>query len=261
MNIEKIKKHLKNNVKILVYDRIPSSNVEAKKLALGGEKEFTTVIAKSQTQGKGRLGRTFISNSENGLYMSIILKPNTTPKDGVNITILTAVAVLEAIKETSNTKPDIKWINDIYINGKKVCGILAESTCENNKLTNVIVGIGINITPPQNGFDDEIKDIATSIFEKEAPEGYKEHLCATIIDRLIYYYNNIEEKSYMTLYKENSNIIGKEVDVYIGNEIIQGMAIDINDKGELVVKTKNNRVCVFNSGEARVRNSGVKLSE
>lgn len=261
MKIEVIKKYLDNEVKILIYEEIPSSNVKAKELALNGEKEFTVVIAKRQTQGKGRLGRKFISDSENGLYMSIIFKPDLSPANCVDITVLTAVAVLEAIKETSQAFPKIKWINDIYINDRKVCGILAESTCENNKLTNVIVGVGINITPPKNGFDKEIQDIATSIFEKTTPENYKEMLCAKIIDNIIYHYNNMNKKAYMATYKEYSNIIGKEVDVYVGNEIIQGIAIDINEKAELVVKTKNNDICVFNSGEARVRKSGVQISE
>lgn len=261
MNINEVTKYLNQKVKIVVYDEIPSSNTEAKKLAINGEKEFTTVIAKRQTQGKGRLGRSFISNSENGLYMSMILRPLLSPDECVNITVLSAVAVFEAIKETSDICPEIKWVNDIYVYDKKVCGILTESTYENDKITNVIVGIGINITPPQNGFDNEIKNIATSIFENDAPKGYKELLCAKIINKLIYHYNNMKEMLYMDIYREHSYIIGKDVDVYVGNKVIQGIAIDINNKAELVVKTENGEICVFNSGEARVRKSGVEISE
>ena len=261
MDKNEIIKHLYNNVDILIYDILKSSNITAKELAESGCNEYTAVIVESQTNGKGRLGRSFISNSENGLYMSIVLKPTFSPDQCTNITTMAAVAVLEAIKETSNTVPTIKWINDIYINDKKVCGILTEASFDNRKLNYVIVGIGINITPPQNGFDDSIKDIATSIYEKEAPNGYKELLCAKIIDKLIYYYLNIESKSYMKTYKESSNIIGKEVDVYRGNEIINGIAIDINENAELIVKTKNGEICVFNSGEARVRKHGAALNE
>ena len=261
MNVSEIKKHLNKNTKIIIHDELPSSNTEAKKLALNGEAEFTAVIAKRQTQGKGRLGRSFISNSENGLYMSIILKPEIPLCKCVDITVMAAVAVMEAINETSDVLPSIKWVNDIYINDKKACGILVESTCEKDKITNAIVGIGVNITPPQGGFDTAIKDIATSIFEENTPLNYKEILCAQIINKIAYYYNNFEDKAYMDVYRKNSNIINEEVDIYIGNEIVRGIAIEINDKAELVVKTENDEIRVFNSGEARVRKNGAKLSE
>ena len=147
MNKNEIIKYLYNNVDILIYDTLKSSNITAKELAENGCNEYTTVIAKSQTNGKGRLGRSFISNSENGLYMSIVLKPTISPDQCTSITTMAAAAVLEAIKETSNTAPTIKWINDVYINDKKVCGILTEASFDNHRLNYVIVGIGINITP------------------------------------------------------------------------------------------------------------------
>ena len=261
MNINEIEKRLNKNVKIIIHEELPSTNTEAKNLALNGETEFTTVIAKRQTRGKGRLGRSFMSNSETGLYMSIILKPEISPHKCVDITVMVASAVLEAINETSGVLPSIKWVNDIYINDKKVCGILVESTCENDKITNAIVGIGVNITPPQGGFDSEIKDIATSIFGENAPINYKEILCAQIINKIIYYYENFDDKTYMSVYRKNSNIINEEVDIYVGNEIVRGIAIDINDKAEIVIKTENGDIRVFNSGEARVRKGGAKLSE
>ena len=124
-----------------------------------------------------------------------------------------------------------------------------------------VVGIGINIIPPENGFDDTIKDIATSLYEDNAPQNYKELLCAKIVDKLNFYYQNMESKSYMKVYKEKSNIIGKSVDVYRGNDIIKGTAIDINENAELVVKTEKGDICVFNSGEARVRKQGTILNE
>ena len=119
MNVQYITKHLKNNAKIIAYDTVSSTNTVAKELAQRGAREFTVVTAKSQTNGKGRLGRSFISNSENGLYMSVILKPNISAEKCVDITVLSAVAVLEAIEEISDIKSTIKWINDIYINEKK----------------------------------------------------------------------------------------------------------------------------------------------
>lgn len=262
MNISNIRKHLNNNVDIILYDVASSSNTLAKELAKNGKKEGTVVIVKSQTKGRGRLGRSFISNSENGLYMSIILRPQIPADKCIDITVLAATAVLEAIESTSNIAPQIKWVNDIYIKDKKVCGILTESSYnyEANNLDFVVCGIGVNITPPKDGFDQEIKDIAGAIFENEAPNEYKSILCAKIIDNLLKYYKELDKKAYLHTYKEKSNIIGKSVDVYNGNEIVRGVAIDINDKAELVVKKKNGDICVFNSGEARVRKAGEKLS-
>jgi BirA family biotin operon repressor/biotin-[acetyl-CoA-carboxylase] ligase len=261
LSSDSIRKNTAGDVAVYVFDTIDSTNSEAKRMLEAGFRGKAIIAADTQTSGRGRLGRSFISNSENGLYMSVILRPNLSPDRCIDITTLTAVSVLEAIEETSNTSPSIKWINDIYINEKKVCGILTESSFDGSRVSYVVVGIGINIIPPENGFDDSIKDIATSIYEKDAPKGYKEHLCAKIIDKLIYHYSKIEEKSYMNKYREKSNIIGNEVDVYRGNDIIKGIALDINDNAALVVKTENGEICVFNSGEARVRKRGAALNE
>lgn len=254
MKREEILKNLKNTIDIIIYDEISSSNTIAKGLAQEGAKEYTTVIAKRQTSGRGRLGRSFISNDENGLYMTMILRPKISADKCAIITALASVAVLEAIEDTSKKDAKIKWVNDIYINDKKVCGILTEAKFNSNSTTldYVACGIGINITPPPNGFDDEIKDIAGAIFEK-APACYKEILCAKIIDNLIYHYNRIEEKSYMSKYKRKSNIIGRDVDVYVGDRIISGFALDITDEAELVVVDATRKTYTFNSGEARVR--------
>ena len=262
MNIEDIKKHLKNDIDLIIYDVATSSNTLAKEYASKGAKEGTTVIVKSQTSGKGRLGRSFLSSSETGLYMSIILRPKISPDKCVSITAMAASAVLEAIEITSTARPQIKWVNDIYMSEKKVCGILTESAYnyEANNLDFIICGIGVNITPPDGGFADEIKDIAGAIFENEAPRGYKSILCAEILNSFFRYYNELDSKSYLTTYKNKSNIIGKSVDVYKGNDIISGLAIDITDNAELVVKKENGEICVFNSGEARVRQVGKKLS-
>ena len=124
---ESINAYLKDKKKILIYDEADSSNRIAKELAISGESEGTVVIVKSQTSGKGRMGRSFISSSENGLYMTIILKPGILAKDALAITVLGAVAVSDAIEKTSDVKTEIKWVNDIYIGKKKVSGILCEA--------------------------------------------------------------------------------------------------------------------------------------
>lgn len=257
-NEESINNYLKAPCKILIYEKESSSNTLAKSLCQNGEGEGTVVIVKSQSEGKGRLGRRFISNSENGLYLTITLKPKIPADKSLFITVLGAVALSEAISKTSGKDAKIKWVNDIYIDDKKCAGILTEAqlNIETGMLDYAVIGMGINIAPPNGGFDPEIKDIATGIFENNAPCGYKSRLCAEIIDRFFYYYNQIENKeSYMKKYVEKSNIIGKEVDMHVGDKITSGVAIDIDSNASLVVKTKDN-ILTFSSGEARVREKG-----
>ncbi len=245
--------------KILEYDTATSSNDVAIDLAKNGEAHGTAVVVHSQANGRGRSGRTFISNSVGGLYMSVILRPSLPPQHYNTLTALACVAVVNAIKKTTSKTPKIKWVNDIYINDRKVCGILTESRISKGTFEYIICGIGINIVPPQGGFDEEISKIAGSIFENDAPAGYKMTLCNAILDELFAYYDKIEEKSYMSKYKEYSFIVGCEVDVYFGNEIINGIAIDIDENAGLVIKCKDGEIRHFNSGEARVRRAGDSL--
>lgn len=250
----RIKSYLKNNVDIILIDEADSSNNVAKELAAQGAAEGTTVVVKRQMNGKGRMGRSFISNEENGLYMSIILRPMFPASESVDITVIGALAALEAIESTSGRECSIKWVNDIYIEEKKVCGILTEAALsfESGCLDYAVLGIGINVTPPKNGFSAEIKDIATSVYALNAPRNYKNRLCAAVIDRFLYYYKNIENKAYIKPYKDKSNIIGKHISVWRGNEVINGVATDIDDNANLIVETKLGKMS-FNSGEARVR--------
>lgn len=253
-SVNRIKKLCEHDVDIIILDEAGSSNNVAKEMAASGAPEGTVVIVKRQSAGKGRMGRSFISNEENGLYMSIILRPRLSVSKSVNITVIGAVAALEAIEKKSGKECTIKWVNDIFLEDKKVCGILTEASFdfESECLEYAIVGIGINITPPKNGFDSEIKNIATSIYDLHAPVGYKSELCAQIIDRFLHYYKSIENQAYIKPYKEKSNLIGKEVNVYRGNDVINGVVADIDENANLVLDTDSGRI-KFNSGEARVR--------
>lgn len=258
-----IKKHLKNEHKLYIYKEETSSNTVAKELCQKGEGEGSVVIVCSQTNGRGRLGRSFISSDENGLYMSIILRPKIPIEKCINITVMCAVSVLEAIEEVCSVNCTIKWVNDIYINEKKCCGILTEAGMdfENGLLHYAVVGIGVNLSSPKGGFDKEIENIACGIYEGESyPDGIKARLCAKIIDNFFDKYAKIEEKEYIKVYKEKSNIIGKEVDVYVGNKVVCGVATDIDEEANLVVTDEDGKCHRFNSGEARVRHTGVPLS-
>ncbi|MBQ8545369.1 MAG: biotin--[Clostridia bacterium] len=253
-NESSIKSHLKSPCKILIYNKEGSSNTIAKRLTQEGESEGTVVIVKSQTEGRGRLGRSFISTSENGVYMSIILKPSLPASEALNITIIGAIAVAEAIERTSGIDTQIKWVNDIYMGKKKVSGILTEAglNFENGMLDYAVIGIGVNVLPPDDGFAPEIEEIATSIYKKSAPCGYKARLVAQIIDTFFEYYNQPKNKAYIEKYRKKSNIIGKEIEVSVGNELVTGVAVDIDDNANLVVRTSLGERA-FYSGEARIK--------
>ena len=257
---EEVKKHLSFPADIIICDEASSSNNIAKEMAENGAPEGTVVAVKSQTNGKGRMGRSFISKSEGGLYFTLILRPKISPDKALDITVLTAVAVCDAIKETSGKDAQIKWVNDVYINDKKCAGILCEAQFgfETGMLDYVVVGVGLNVLTPKEGFDSEISNIATSIFENEAPCGYKSLLLGTVINNILKLYHGIEKREYIDSYRKNSNLIGKEVDVYVGNEIIAGTVSDIDENARLVVNTKDG-VRAFSSGEARVRSKGISL--
>ena len=261
-----IQKYLNKKARLYIYKKESSSNTVAKELCQRGEGEGSVVIVESQTNGRGRMGRSFISDGKNGLYMSIILRPKIQADKCVNITVMTAVSVLEAVEEVTGVPCQIKWINDIYINDKKCCGILTEASTdlESGSLHYAIVGIGINLCQPKGGFPQEIKDIACGIYEgEEYPKGTKAKLCAKIIDVFFKYYeeyNGNEENNYIKKYKEKSNILGKSVDVYVGGSVVSGTAIDIDNSASLIVKDTQGKIHSFNSGEARVRAQGAKLS-
>ena len=251
---EIIKEKLSFEGEVIILEETDSTNNVAKSLAQRGIREGTVIIAKKQTQGRGRMGRSFLSRSENGLYMTLFLKPEFPPAECVNMTVMCACAVASAIEKISSRKCFIKWVNDIYINDRKVCGILTETSADfvANRLDYAIVGIGINVSDPEDGFDEEIKDIACSVYGKNPPVGVKNRLVSEIINNFMAYYRNPEDKSYMEKYRAYSNIIGKAVDVYRGDEIISGVCTDIDAYANLVVQTDKGEMR-FSSGDARVR--------
>ena len=250
-----VKRFLKRDHTLHIYKKETSSNTVAKSLCQNGAPHGDVVIVESQTAGRGRMGRSFLSSSENGLYMSVILRPEFSADKCVSITAACAVAVANAIEKTSGVKTGIKWVNDVYIKDKKCAGILTEASIdfESGGVQYAIVGIGINLCPPKGGFDKEIEEIACGVYENECPQGYKARLCAEIINNLFDLYEGLEGKSYMAEYKSKSVIIGKEVDVYIGERVICGTVVDIDENASLVVKDSQGEIHTFNSGEARVR--------
>ena len=170
-------------VYLQVQTEVTSTNTLLKAQAEQGAPEGTVLIAESQTAGKGRLGRHFTSPPGTGIYFSLLLRPHCTAEKSLFITTTAAVAVCEAIEQVTGLNPQIKWVNDVYLNEKKVCGILTEASVdfENGGLNWAVLGIGINIAVPEEGFPEEIRSIAGAIFDGPCPVEMRSRISAAVI--------------------------------------------------------------------------------
>ena len=241
---EKIFKNLDKSVPLHIYDSIDSTNTEARRRA-DADHGIHLYAAAQQTAGRGRRGHSFYSPGDTGLYMTLSLPFRDSFADIQFITCAAAVAVCEAVEELSHKKPRIKWVNDIYISGKKVAGILAELICDRDyTATAVIIGIGVNLKTDR--FPPDIADIAGSIGDIEP-----EKLCAGITDRLIDYYNDLADDSLLEKYKNRSLCLGRDVTFVLEGKQITAPAVDIDCGGGLVVDINGERV-TLNSGEISV---------
>ncbi|MGG7057698.1 biotin--[acetyl-CoA-carboxylase] ligase [Clostridium tertium] len=246
-----------NYFNIKVYKTINSTNSAIKELAINGEKEGTVIIAEEQTEGRGRFGRKFHSPKKAGIYMSILLRPQMHSSRAFLITTATAVAIAEAIENISNKKIKIKWVNDIYCDNKKVCGILTEASFdfESGIIDHAVLGIGINVKPPEGGFTEEIKNIATSIFDDKnfVQADIRSRLIAEVLTRFWSYYKNIEDRSFLEEYKSRSLLINKEINVLSKNSSEKAVAIEIDDECRLKVKMEDGSIRLLSSGEVSIR--------
>ncbi|MBO4324357.1 MAG: biotin--[acetyl-CoA-carboxylase] ligase [Lachnospiraceae bacterium] len=203
-------------IRLDLREEADSTNRIAKQMGLDGVPEGYLVIADRQTAGRGRLGRSFASPKGTGLYMSLLLRPDMPASEAVRITAAAAVAAAEAVNALSGADAGIKWVNDLYLNGRKICGILTESVLgSSGKPEYAVLGIGINLTEPDGGFDVSIADKAGAIWKRgEMPEGFRERLAAEIVNRFLPYYRNLFGAELLKRYRELSVLTGKEVLVY-----------------------------------------------
>ncbi|MBQ4572605.1 MAG: biotin--[Clostridia bacterium] len=224
-----------------------------KKLGSQGEKENTLVIALSQTGGRGRMGRSFYSPNGTGIYFSLLLHPEFSAEKSLFLTVMAAVSVAETVMKYNKKDVKIKWVNDIYIDGKKVCGILTEGAINSNKkLDYAVVGIGINVVAPENCFPDDIKDIATAIFPGNTEEYIKEKIVADVVNRFFRMYSGAD-KDYIRRYKEYSYLTGKEINIISGDNTRHATVLGITDECHLLVKNENDEIEEISSGDVSVR--------
>lgn len=215
--------------KTIYLDEIDSTNNYAKTLS-GAEN--TVIIAKRQTSGRGRVGKSFFS-PEGGIYMSVILKGGNQPFCAGSYTALTAVAVADAIKRVCDIDCGIKWVNDIYIKNKKVCGILTEAVFDGNKLKNIIIGIGINVSDFLP--NDELEEIATSIERESNRKIDNKQLINEILKKLYLELQNFDSSTFFEDYKKLSIVLGKEITVLDPKGFYKATAIRIEKDFSLTV--------------------------
>lgn len=244
-----------NPENLYVYDELVSTNQTAKQLGAENAVSGTLVVADHQTKGRGRLGRTFFSPKGSGLYMSIIIRPDSKPNQAVLTTTATAVAVLRAIKTWANIDVKIKWVNDLFYKKRKIAGILVEATTDiqTRRVDYLVIGIGINVEGKSADFPKEIESIAGALFENDNhPQRNK--LCALIYNNVMELTINPDPEDYMDEYKENCFILNKPVDVIKqSQETITVIARDIDNQGGLIAETKDGKTFTLNSGEVSLR--------
>ena len=236
------------NHNITVYDTIESTNKTAKEIAKHGAVHGSVIIANTQTGGKGRHGREFFSPPDSGIYMSLILdKAKTVLRPVTMITAFAAVAVCRAIESLCDAKPQIKWVNDIYIHDKKVGGILTESVTDIKTGAKLIVGIGINMNAPAKGFPPKLKDIAGYVFYHS--ESSRNRLAAEIINQMFTDGSIPHKPALLSEYKARLMMLGKKITVIDGDTAYEAVAMDIDSDGQLIVKNLKGSLITLSHGE------------
>ena len=248
-----LEQYLNQKLNIEIFQELDSTNNYLKKLGSQGERNTTLVIAESQTGGRGRMGRSFYSPNGTGIYFSLLLHPKFSAEKSLFLTVMAAVSVAETVMKYNKNDVKIKWVNDIYIDGKKVCGILTEGSINaDKKLDYAVVGIGINVVAPKNGFPDEIKEIATAIFPGKTQNYIKEKIVADVINKFFDMYND-KDTDYVKRYKDYSYLTGKEINIISANSVRPATVLGITDDCHLLVKNENDEIEEISSGDVSVR--------
>lgn len=229
---------------VVVHDTLPSTNDALRALALKGAPHGTVVWAHTQSAGKGSRGRSFCS-PVGGLYFSVLLRSYTDP---MQITCATAVAVHEAIRRVLGIDTDIKWVNDLYKNGRKVCGILCEGLSIGSTLTAAVLGIGINLSMPTSGFPAELSSIADALLPTPPATDVSPTLLAEILS-LLHTYLADSAHAYMQTYRTHNLVLGQDVCYHVGGSAQVATVLEITDRGTLLLQCADGNIHEAFSGE------------
>ncbi len=241
---------------LYVLDSLGSTNDYAKELAAKGAPHGTVVIANRQEQGRGRMGRSFLSPDGLGIYFSMILRPNCTPAELMHLTCCTAVAVCDALERAAGHRPSVKWTNDLVSSGRKLGGILTELSIEGESglVQYAVLGIGINCHQKLTDFDPSIRDMAGSLEMVTGKKPDRNRIIGELISQLVHMSNTIETDRllWMNRYRKNCITLGRAVAVGKAGEVRWGHALDVDDWGGLMVDFGQGTETV-QAGEVSVR--------
>lgn len=249
-----VRKYLKSDDQeweIVVLPTADSTNTLVREKANQGAPEGYTVISNEQTKGRGRYGRHFFSPEETGIYLSILLRPSGyTASQALSLTTIAAVAMCEAIEEISNETAKIKWVNDIFVKDKKVCGILTEASLdlESGMLEYAVLGVGVNVYSPQGGFPEELSKIAGAIFSATEND-VKNHLAASFMNHFMEYYRSENPTDYIEKYRNRNLLTGRTVIFRSDQQEKVVTVLGIDDECRLIIQYEDGNIQNVSYGE------------
>ena len=244
--------------KVYRYDTVDSTNTVCKTLAQEGAPDGTVAVADEQTAGRGRRGRSFSSGPGRGVYLSALLRPQLAPEKILPLTALGAVAACDAVERTCGVRPQIKWTNDLVLNGKRLSGTLTELSLEGESgaLQYAVIGIGVNCNNASEDFPPELREVATSLYLETGKRVQRAALAAALIEELDKLYAALQSgdtASYLTAYRRDCLTLGREVQLLWQNVKEKVTALDVDDQFGLVVRRADGTVETIRTGEVSVR--------
>lgn len=244
---------------IEVRDTVDSTNTVLRAQAEAGAPEGTVLIADHQTAGRGRRTNGFFSPPGTGLYLSVLLRPQLEAKDALCLTTAAAAAVALAIEDVAQVPAQIKWVNDVFCHGRKVCGILTEAALdlESGGLSYAVVGLGVNLCPPEGGLPPELEGIAGAVFaDRAASDAQRSRLAGRILERFFAYYRSLPERPFFADYRARSFVLGQPIDVLEGGGSRPATALDLGEDFSLRIREADGTERWLGSGQVRIRPKG-----
>ena len=227
---------------IRVFEKTTSTNDDIEKLARDGVKEGVVVFAESQTKGRGRLGRSWVSPSKKGLWFSVLLRPNFHPQETTRLTVGAATALVRAVKSETQLVAEVKWPNDILLHGRKTAGILTELSAELDHVKHVILGIGVDVNLSSGDYPPELRKAATSLSLETKRIIQRPELAATLLRELDEMYARVRSGGFAAVadeWESHCSTLGKHVSIRIGSRHVRGRAESLDDDGALLVRTEH----------------------
>lgn len=249
--------HTKRLGRSILFSReVDSTNEWAKELATYGAPEGTVVVAETQTMGRGRLGREWISPT-GGLWFSVILRPKLRPAETVKLNFVAVLAVAEVLREMFDLKAETKWPNDVLVNKRKICGILSEMNSTGETVNFVVVGVGVNVNfDVEKFFRDQLRKVATSLENELGRKVQLEELFRTLLKHLESLYELFTKEGFDSIleeWKDYAGFLGRQVEVATSTEKLGGLALDVDDEGALVLRLEDGTVKRVFVGDVSLR--------